>query len=92
MRGRGFGYVRRGMGDCVVGAVDPSSGDTIAYCPPTDTSSMLTALGQQIASIGSQIGLPASTTTGTFLGLSTTTWLLLGVGVFAVSMIGGGRR
>lgn len=38
--GRLSGYVRkgpgRGMGDvCAVGSVDPSSGDTIAYCPPS---------------------------------------------------------
>lgn len=95
MRNRGgFGYIRCGMGaTCVVGAIDPASGDTIAYCPPTDTNSMLTALGDQIASLGSQIGLPASTATpGTLLGLPTTTWLMIGAGVIAMSMLGGSRR
>jgi hypothetical protein len=87
-------YGMRGMGAaCVVGSIDPVSGDTIAYCPPTDTTSMLTALGQQIANIGSQVGIPASTATpGTLLGMSTTTWLLIGGAVVLLGVMGGGRR
>ena len=93
-----FGYRRvrrgmRGLGDCVVGAIDPVSGDTIASCPPTDTMSALTALGDQLASLGTQIGLPApAATPQTLMGLSTTTWLLIGGAVVAISLIGGGRR
>lgn len=80
----------RGLGACVVGAIDPASGDTIAYCPPTDPMGALTAIGDQLASLGSQIGLPAPTQT--VLGLSTGTWMLIGIGVAAVALFSGGRR
>ncbi len=80
----------RGLGDCVVGAIDPASGDTIASCPPTDPMSALTAIGNEIAALGTQVGLPAPTQT--LLGLSMGTWALIAVGVVGVSLIGGGRR
>jgi hypothetical protein len=91
----GYRRVRRGvygLGACVVGAIDPASGDTIASCPPTDPMAALTALGDQLAYLGTQIGVPAPTATTTFLGLSTTTWILIGGGVAFLAIMGGGRR
>lgn len=46
---------------CVVGTVDPATGDTIAYCPPIYTDQQLAALAAQgaSASYAALPGLPA---------------------------------
>jgi hypothetical protein len=66
-----------GLGDtpaCVVGATDPATGDTIASCPPTDTTAALTAISSQLAYDVAALTQPAapaaapSSNTGIYIG------------------------
>ena len=69
---------------CVVGAVDPASGDTIASCPPVDTTAALTAIADQLAYYNAtQTPAPAPTTTSSNM----TMYVGIAAAIFLVVMI-----
>ena len=84
-----MGYRRvgfRGMGDCVV---DPVSGPT---CDPSIVNPGFPTLASlTTGSVLTPAGVPVAATS--FLGLSTTTWIMVGGGLALIMLVsGGGRR
>lgn len=91
----------RGLGDCVVGSIDPTTGDTIANCPPADTTGQLTAIAGQLATMQyNQLpNQPAAQTATpqTILGMPLATAATVGgLALLALlvlpNLVGGGRR
>jgi len=97
--------VSSGPAPCVVGAIDPVSGDTIANCPGTVTQALpLTTVPNALTTLP----IPGVATSGgwtqsangtwtysptTIAGTSAIpTWVYLGFGFLAVLALMGGRR
>jgi len=84
-----MGYRRvgfRGLGDCVI---DPST--QLPTCDPSIVNpGFPTAASLTTGSVLTPTGVPVAA--GTFMGLSTTTWIMIGGGVALLALIGGGRR
>ena len=87
-----FGRGMAGLGDCVVGGIDPASGDTIAACAPSSTDEGLRLLGGQIADLryASLPDFPSASQAGP-LGIPMGGWVIAAV-IGGLVLFGGHRR